>query len=241
MDSLEGVEDYAPQKAPEEDTNPPEENRPRQLIRTGDLEFTVLNLDSAYKRINADVAQAQGFISQESLESYRGYRAYRLTVRVKPDRFESLISQILNGSESLTHKRVGTQDVSQRYYDLESRLASKKALEKRYLQLLTQAKTVEDMLKIEAEAAQLREDIEAMEGSFRLLQNQISLSTLSLYFYETEASLKPGILSRMGENFNNGWTGFVDSLIGLINIWPLLILLMAGIWGFRRYRQKRKG
>lgn len=241
MDSVEGIEQFEPQQAPEEDRNPEEPKLPRQLIRTGDIEFTVLNLDSAYKRIHQDVAKVDGFVANETLETYRGYRAYRLTVRVKPEKFESLIAQILNGSESLAHKRIETQDVSQRYYDLESRLSSKKALEKRYLQLLTQAKTVEDILKIEAEAAQLREDIEAMEGNFRLLKNQIGLSTLSVYFYETQASLQPGILSRIAENFTNGWTGFIDSMIGLINVWPLLILLGFGIWAFRRYRRRRKG
>lgn len=234
--------DMEKQEAPLETKETEEEisRTPQQLIRTGDIEFTVFNLDSAYKRTLAILAQEKAFISQESLESYRGYRAYRLSIRVKPDNFESLIDEILNGSESLRHKRIETQDVSQRYYDLESRLSTKKALEKRYLQLLNKAEAVEDMLKIEAEAAQLREDIEAMEGSFRLLKNQISLSTLSVYFYEVEAARQAGIFSRLGENFKNGWTGMVDTLIGLVNVWPLFLILIVAFWGFRRYLRRRR-
>jgi len=224
----------------EKGNNEAPEEMPRKLIRTGNVSFTVNHLDSAYVRIAHLVREQGAVISNESLRSYNSYRAYEITVRVKPEKFDLLVDKILDGSEEVTNREVNTKDVSQRYYDLESRLKSKRAMESRYLQLLTKADKIEDMLKIEAQAAQLREDIEAMETSFRLLQNQIGLSTLHLYFTETQAMQKPGLLQKAGNNFSEGWSGFMNTLISLISIWPLILLLGALGIMFKRYRSRRR-
>lgn len=216
------------------------EEMPRKLIRKGEVSFTVNHLDSAYVRIAHLIREQGAIISNETLRSHNNYRAYEITVRVKPENFDLLLDKILDGSEEVTNRSVNTKDVSQRYYDLESRLKSKRAMESRYLQLLTKADKIEDMLKIEAQAAQLREDIEAMETRFRLLKNQIGLSSLQLYFTETEAMQKPSLLQKAGSNFSQGWNGFMNSLIALINIWPLLLLLGAFFISFKRYRSRRR-
>ncbi|MEO1212894.1 MAG: DUF4349 domain-containing protein [Bacteroidota bacterium] len=243
MKAYTAFEDYDQNDRPDfEDKKVDEvpEKMPRKLIRTGNVSFTVNHLDSAYVRIAHLVREQGAVISNESLRSYSGYRAYDITVRVKPEKFDLLVDKILDGSEELTNREVNTKDVSQRFYDLESRLKSKRAMESRYLQLLTKADKVEDMLKIEAQVAQLREDIEAMETSFRLLQNQIGLSTLHLYFTETQAMKKPGLLQKAGNNFSEGWSAFMNTLISLISIWPLILLLGALAIMFKRYRSRRR-
>ena len=224
----------------EKEKNEVPEEMPRKLIRTGNVSFTVNHLDSAYVRIAQLVREQGAVISNELLRSFSGYKAYDITVRVKPEKFDLLVDKILEGSEEVTNREVNTKDVSQRYYDLESRLKSKRAMENRYLQLLTKADKIEDMLKIEAQAAQLREDIEAMETSFRLLKNQIGLSTLRLHFTEKHAMQKPGLLKKAGNNFSEGWRGFMNTLISLISIWPLILLLGALGIMFKRYRSRRR-
>jgi hypothetical protein len=52
----------------------------------------------------------------------------------------------------------------------------------RYSELLKQAKTVTEMLEIEAQMGQLRAEIESIEGRLKYLQNSVSLATLTLIF-----------------------------------------------------------
>jgi len=86
----------------------------------------------------------------------------------------------------------------------------------------------------------LTEEIEAKEGRLRYLQNRVGLSTLTLSIYQkVEYAAAPVVyeitfLTRMKEAFMNGWDIVLGILLGLVNIWPLVILFSLLIW-------KRKG
>lgn len=74
---------------------------------------------------------------------------------------------------------VGT-DVTEQFYDTQIRLKNAEVLRDRYIELLRQAKTVEDSLAIERELARVTQDIELLKGKLRFLQNQIAFSTINL-------------------------------------------------------------
>ena len=78
--------------------------------------------------------------------------------------------------------------MTEEFVDLKARLKAKKELEDRYLQLLEQAKNVKEMLEIERELSNIREEIEAKEGRLQYLQNKVTLSTIYINFYKTTQS-----------------------------------------------------
>ena len=81
---------------------------------------------------------------------------------------------------------------------------NKKQLEKKYLDILTKAKSVKEILEVEKELGKLREDIESVEGRLKYLQNQVSFSTLSINFYKTESN-SSGFGKRISNGFSNGF------------------------------------
>src|SRR5690606_18336536 len=81
--------------------------------------------------------------------------------------------------------KVNAQDVTEEYYDLETRLKTKKEVEARYIEILkSKAKTVEEILIAEDKIRYLREEIEAVEGRLRLLKNKVGLSTIQIEIYQ---------------------------------------------------------
>ena len=87
--------------------------------------------------------------------------------------------------------------------DVEAQIEDKKGNRIAYRELLKQAKSVEEILKIEEQIDKLRAEIESTEGRLRLLKDRESYSTLPVSFYEI---IRPvgGLLDSRRNNFSAG-------------------------------------
>lgn len=121
---------------------------------------------------------------------------------------------------------------------MESRIKTKKELETRYKELLKKASKVDEILIIEKEMGSLRTEIESMEGQLQYLQDRVSFSTLTVTFYE-KTSGSFGFNSKMGSAVKNGWTNLLSFLIGLVNLWPFLILGALVVFLYKRFLRKK--
>ena len=111
--------------------------------------------------------------------------AGRLVIRVP----ESSFNQALETVKKLGRargERVTGQDVTEEYIDVESRLGALRVHETRLLELLGQAKSVDDLLRVESELVRVRTDIEALTRRMRYLERMVSYSTLEVSLRETE-------------------------------------------------------
>ena len=81
---------------------------------------------------------------------------------------------------ALPEANVSGQDVTEDFIDLEARIKTQKALELQFLEIMKQARKVEDALQVQSQIADVRTDIEKLEGRKRLLENRSSLSTITV-------------------------------------------------------------
>lgn len=152
-----------------------------------------------------------------------------------------MVEAIASIALHLDRKSISARDVTRQYYDLETRLASKRAVVARYREILKSARNVEEILAVEENLRKVVEEIEAAEGSLRYLKDQVQQSTLNVLMYESYEQpevRRRSFLSRIGNALSSGWTVFLELIIGLISIWPIVIL--AGVvlwWGVRRVRR----
>ena len=137
------------------------------------------------------------------------------------------------------------EDVTERYYDLKARINNKKVLEKRYLEILTQASEIKDILEIEKNLNDVRTEIENFQGQFNYLSKQVTLSTINLSFYEVlpyvyDSSNRKGFGARILGAVDKGWQNFLSFLVGLTSLWPFAILIPLGIYFFRKLKRAWK-
>jgi len=214
----------------------------RKIIKEGEVHFESPGLAETRARVDAAVAKFGGYVSREQEYAYPDRVEQSLEARVPAEKFDDFLAEISAGVKRFDIKRIESTDVTEEYMDVEIRLKIKKETEDRYRQLLRQAKTVKDILDIEKQMAEIREEIESMEGRLKYLQNRISLSTLTITFYERKSS-PVGFPSKFKNGLMNGWRNFVWFLVGLINVWPFLLLALLAACGaiaYRRRRRKRK-
>jgi hypothetical protein len=215
----------------------------RQIIKTGWMRIEIKNYAKDLATIKGIIAKHQGYISGENESSTDYSLINNLTIRVPSAEFDSLAEDIARVAYKVDSKNINLNDVTEEFVDIEARLKTKKEVEQRYLEILDKAQTVQEILLVEQQLGVIREEIEAKEGRLKYLQSQVSLSTLTLEIHQDFTS-KPGFkfFSKMADALKGGWKGFLNVIVGLIYIWPLILAAAIAIfWIVRRRRRKRSG
>ena len=214
----------------------------QKIIKTADVRFQVKNLSKSIAKIQAMIRKYQGYVSSAKQERQYNQILSNIVIRVESDKFEDLLDETLREGIYIDHKNVIAKDVTEEFVDIQTRLKTKRAVEKRYLEILEKAKTIEEILKVENQLRVIREEIEAREGRLKFLVDQINYSTIQMVIYQkTEAAEapSPGFLSKMGKGFKAGWQGILSFIINLTYAWPSLLVIGGGaFFGIRYWRKK---
>jgi hypothetical protein len=220
-------------------------NKPKteaKIIKTGSLRFESSNLESSFQTIQKAVAKHKAIIQNDNSgkDDYSVYRNF--TIRIPNQDFDAFINEISQGVSHFDKKEISQQDVTEEYVDVEARMNAKKKLEARYIQLLTKANKVSEMLEIEKQLAEIREEIEAKEGQLKYMQSQVSMSTVSIEMYTNNPSESGVTVSYGGKIWNeikSGFNGLSSFLLGIISVWPFIIIfVLLFIFIKRRFKKK---
>ncbi|MCK4855396.1 MAG: DUF4349 domain-containing protein [Bacteroidales bacterium] len=236
--------------APETLPSPPPkpEGLEKKIIRNGNLTIESNDLKRSKTRLDTLVGFHSGYISSESFNDQEDQLSYNITYRIPADKFDQFISVVESGPDKIISKSINANDVTEQYYDVKIRLENERQVEKRYLELLSQARTIKDLLDIEEKLGKIRQEIESKEGRLRYLDDRVNYSTLNIWIYQKkdlkyEPADRDSFGQRLKKSLHKGWQGFVDFILFFLNIWPLwivgLIIWRLIVWINRRSRKKK--
>lgn len=217
-----------------------------KIVYTAAARGRVANLDTALVRLTRQVTTAGGHISNQHRTNSNWEHTATLTIRLPASQLAGTLGFIPSLTEEVDYQNLDSRDVTAEWLDLESRLQTKRDVRDRYIDILrNKAKKVEDILNAEDKIRVITEEIEAKEGRLRYLRDQVSLSTLTLELYETREYRDVGPTttrsfgSELVASLSTGWELTRDLLLGLVAIWPLLLLGGIVFWLVRRWRRRK--
>ncbi len=170
-----------------------EESVERKIIKTGSLEIEVGDLDASVEKVAKLAQEAGGFVASQSFFAQPGsWPRCNLTLRVPSGEFDRVMAELRKHGE-IRHLRIGTQDVTEEFIDLEARLRNLEREEGVLLDLFERRTTkLTDVLEVERELSRVRGDIETTQGRLRYLKHKVSLSTIEVQLTEIgEAAIGP--------------------------------------------------
>lgn len=215
----------------------------RQIIRNATIRFRVADYRASEKRITAVVGRYSGQVASSAESRTGDALSNDMVLRIPAGRLDAFLVDLLTESIYTETKTLTAEDITKQYVDTEARIRSKKATETRYLQLLNKARTVQEVMAVEEQLRQMREEIEVQQAELRDLKNDVALSTVTLTFYEqSEAANNPEdpFYVRIGHNLRDGF-GLVGTVfIGLFYLLPVVLVLGTSIWLFLRWRNRRR-
>jgi hypothetical protein len=158
----------------------------RKIIRNADLTMEVSSTTDTQHRIVSIAEALGGFVvtseakQRDSNEQKNRTLDIKLVVRIPENHFGAALDQIRSLTSNLTEEKVSGQDVTEEFIDLEARIRTQKALEAQFLQIMKQTGKIVDALEVQRQIAEVRSDIERLEGRKRFLENRSSLSTITV-------------------------------------------------------------
>ena len=155
-------------------------NPSRNLILTANVVMKTQDPWATADKARAIATGLGGDILAMSQTGQGENRSALITVRVPSDRFDEALRQLKLLDGEVITSNVDAKDVTDQFTDLQARLVAKQAEEQRYLQLFSQAKTVDETLKINAALGNVRTQIEQLQGQINLIKNRTEFSTITL-------------------------------------------------------------
>lgn len=158
----------------------------RKIIRNADLALEVATPIEAQQKVSSIAETLGGFVvmSESKLrptgDGSKQDVEVTLVVRVPSQQFNAAVQQILGlGNRVIQNKTTG-EDVTEEFIDLEARVKTQKALEEQFLEIMKRAGKIADALDVQRQIADVRTEIEKLEGRRRFLENRASLSTITV-------------------------------------------------------------
>lgn len=136
--------------------------------------------------------------------------------------------------------------MTEEFIDIDAQLKAKKSLEAQFLEIMKRANTVEDALDVQRQLAEVRGEIEKIEGRKRFLVNQTSLSTIKMRLQTPNvfSANSTGFGYRLKESLSSGFDAAMSFILGLvaflIAILPFLIFIVLLIYLVVRYILKKR-
>lgn len=226
-----------------------------KIIYNADVRLETTDFDAAVEKIAELVKEYGGYMESTSISGSNysaisrgsaGTRSASYTIRVPSENF-GMLTGAFPEIGNVPYSRTYTRNVTTQYYDVQSRLEAYRVQEKRLLEMLSIAETVEDMLAIQRELTDVQYEIDSLTGTLRYYDNQVGYSTVDLTVqevreYTPEPTVKLTYWERMskqfkqsvhdtGEFFSEFFLWFVTSLPWMI---PLALAIALVIWLIRR-------
>lgn len=225
----------------------------QKIIRNGSL---TLRVDDAAKRLEEArmiAEQNGGFVASANLADNAGIKTAYATLRIPTDKFRATADAIKRLASTVFNESESGQDVTDQYVDLEARLKAAKAEEAQYMEILKNARSIEDTLNVVARLGEVRSRIEQMEGQMRGLEDRTSYATLTVTMTEEARVEAPTRVWKPLETFREAMRALVESLQGLADaliafavffvglVLPVLIVLAIAAWIVRWFIRRMMG
>lgn len=194
----------------------PPDLQTRAVISTGVVSLRSADVAAARFDVQRIVDVHRGEVAEERTQTDDdgGVRRTRLVIRVPVAEFDETMSQIEDVAKLRSSSR-HSEDVTTQVIDIEARIRAQSASVERIELLLARARSIRDIVAIEAQLARRQADLDSLKSQQAWLADQTSLSTVTVLIEQERG--------RTGKREDD--TGF---LAGLARGWDGLRALVTG-------------
>ena len=215
----------------------------KKIVKTAVLSGEVNEFKKFSAQLPALVKNFGGYISSENQSQSEARIENTMVIRVPVDQFENALSVLSGSLVRITEKSISSDDVTMQLVDGKSRMEAKKQVRLRYLELLRQARNMEEILTVQKEINGIQEEIESVAGRLNYLQHASSMSTIQFTYMQVldaKAVLpkEEKFLDKLGSSFAYGWGWMQELFLGITSLWPILLGVTVTVLLYRKRRAK---
>lgn len=224
-------------------------NTPK-LIKTADaiIEVEKGQFEKKFEDIKDIAKDFDGHVTNANATRIKGeMTSGTVTMRVPSKEFDGAIAAIKKTGK-VNSLNIKTDDVSEEYVDLESRLKNYQSQEAQLLNIMTKAQTVDETLKVQEQLTTVQGEIEVIKGRMQYLDNRVDYSTITVTVQEPGSVVPPSDEWGFLDALRTAGKAFLWTINGLIVIIgaasPIIILIVLSVlclrWLVKRRRKSQK-
>lgn len=195
----------------------------RKIIRTAQLSLDVSDMDAAVAAVRERTQALGGTVDSCEVSGRRGEgRWASLSLSIPSEALDGFLSGAGELGE-VTREASQTADMTDRYYDNESRLESARAQKKRLDELYAQAQDMSDIIAITDALYSLQGEMDRLTGANQRIDARVELSQVTLTLNEAESEAPRAFAARLRESAEEGFASlgaFLQSAV-LFAVWAL--------------------
>ncbi len=224
----------------------------RKIIQNAEMTIESDKPNEGQQKIGLIAEKHGGFVviseskQNEAVSQTVASTVVNVVVRVPAQKFQATLDEISAVGGRILHRKSSGLDVTEEYIDLEARIRTKRALETQFLEIMKQARKISDAMEVQTQLAEVRTEIERLEGRRRFLENQSALSTIKVTLHTPTpvvAAATRGFIYDLKAAFGDGVDVGADIFLGLIKfvivMVPVTMFILLPMWFVFKWARKR--
>lgn len=223
----------------------------RKIIYTGSIDLVVTNMDEVLPQVEKVVATQKGYVAKSEVREDSGKRrTATFSLRIPVENFTGARDGLL-ALGTPERNAVDSQDVTEEFVDVQARIKNLKEQEDKLNELLKEKRKeekLEDIIKVSDRIAQVRGEVERVQGRLNYLANMTAMATINLTMREVKdykPPTAPTFGNRIRSTFERSWEALVEFGQGVvlfavgISLW-LVVLVPLGLAARAAVRRRRR-
>ncbi len=212
----------------------------RKIIRNYDISLTTDDFDSLVGYINTKTSELGGYTLESNLSGQKpeaygdSGRRLNITLRIPAEKASEFVSGVKELGE-LNSLRDYTDDVTDEYYDVDTRLSVLKEQLERLRAIMVETDNLSDIIELENRISEVMLEIESLTGTLKRYDALIDYTTVYIYIRETNSITGPAATKTVGERISNGFTEslngvgvfFVNAFVWFVSNLPTIFVVAA--------------
>lgn len=159
----------------------------RKIVKTATLSIKTKNYETFMNGVKQKIEQYGGYIEQSQEYNYdnASNRNANMNVKVPADRLEAFIDE-LAAIGTITSKTIASNDITDSYIDVESRIKALETEEETLLGLLKKAESLTDVIELQERLSTVRADLERIKAQKQSYDGMVAYSGVTLDINEVE-------------------------------------------------------
>jgi hypothetical protein len=217
----------------------------RKIIQVATISVTTETVSENFENVGNIAAAAGGFVSSSTFGNDGERQTASITIKVPAASYQDTVGKLRRLGD-VAKEDSNTEDITEQFTDLQSRLRNLQATEAQYLDFLENAGNLTEVLTLQDRINITRSEIEQVQGRIDLMSKQTDLATITVH-------LAPPVGGRQTDGKSDGlghplevaedaFDASLAVLLGLATIalavgafsWWLLPLVAVAVWLSRR-------
>lgn len=224
----------------------PTETEERLVVEESSMSMVVTNVGEISDKIIDHAKSAGGYMVSSSLINPEEAPFATVVVRIPAENFRDALDYFRSLAVKVTSERILGTDVTDEYVDIEARLTTLEKTKAKFEEILEIATEVQDILNVQRQLIYIQDQIDALKGRQKYLEQTAKLSKITVYLSTDEYALpyaptetfRPKLIFKLAvRSLVRTFRSVARALIWIgvyAIIWVPLGLIVFFIWKWRK-------